>query len=63
MTRNYGDLLGLFPVNMLHNLVHILFGIWGLLAYRSLAGSKTYFRSVAILYAILTILGILIGVA
>jgi hypothetical protein len=59
MTRNYGDLLGLFPVNMLHNLVHILFGIWGLLAYRSLAGSKTYFRSVAILYAILTILGLI----
>lgn len=59
MTNNYGDLLGLFPFNMPHNLVHILFGIWGLLAYRSLAGSKTYFRSVAIIYAILTVLGLI----
>jgi hypothetical protein len=59
MTQNYGDLLGLFPVNMLHNVVHILFGIWGLLAYRSLGGATTYFRSVAIIYAVLTILGLI----
>jgi hypothetical protein len=59
MTQNYGDLLGLFPVNMLHNVVHILFGIWGLLAYRSLGGATTYFRSVAVIYAVLTILGLI----
>ena len=59
MTQNYGDLLGLFPVNLLHNVVHILFGLWGLLAYRSLGGSVTYFRSVAIIYAILTLLGLI----
>ena len=59
MTQNYGDLLGLFPVNMLHNVVHILFGIWGLLAYRSLNGSVGYFRSVAIIYAVLAVLGLI----
>lgn len=59
MTQGYGDLLGLFPVNMLHNIVHILFGVWGLLAYRSLAGARTYARGVAIIYAVLTVLGLL----
>src|SRR3546814_14278039 len=29
-----GHLIGLFPVNPLHNAVHIVFGIWGLAAYR-----------------------------
>ena len=28
-------LLGLFPVNMLHNLVHGAFGVWGLMAGRA----------------------------
>jgi hypothetical protein len=59
MTQNYGDLLGLFPVNMLHDVVHILFGIWGLLAFRSLGGSLTYFRSVAVVYAVLAVLGLI----
>jgi hypothetical protein len=59
MTQNYGDLLGLFPINLLHNCVHILFGIWGVLAYRSLGGSTTYFRAVAIIYAVLTVLGLI----
>ena len=52
-----GDLLGLFPVNLLHSLVHALFGVWGLLASRSLGGSVGYARGVAIIYAVLTIMG------
>jgi hypothetical protein len=32
----YGRLLGLFPVNVLHNVVHLAVGLLGLLAYRSL---------------------------
>ena len=50
-------LLGLFPVNMLHNVVHVLFGVWGLAASRSLGGSVAYARGVAIIYALLTIAG------
>lgn len=49
---------GLFPVNELHNVVHILFGLWGLLASRSLGGSVTYARGVAIVYAVLTVAGL-----
>lgn len=27
-----GKLLGLFPVNLLHNIVHLAFGVWGIVA-------------------------------
>lgn len=53
--------LGLFPVNVLHNIVHIAFGIWGLLAARSVTGARRYARSVAVIYAILTVCGLLPG--
>ncbi|HWT11126.1 MAG TPA: DUF4383 domain-containing protein [Allosphingosinicella sp.] len=52
-----GLLLGLFPVNLLHNIVHVLFGLWGLAASRSLGGSVNYARGVAIIYAVLTVAG------
>lgn len=59
MTHGYGDALGLFPVNTLHNIVHIIFGIWGIMAYKSYGGSRSYFRVVALVYGLLTILGLL----
>jgi hypothetical protein len=59
MTNGYGDLLGMFPVNVLHNGVHILFGLWGLLASRSAAGAVTYARGVAIIYILLAVLGLI----
>lgn len=51
--------LGLFPVNALHNLVHILFGAWGLFATRNVDTARTYARVVAIAYGLLTILGLI----
>ena len=51
--------LGLFPVNALHNIVHILFGAWGLIAAGSFASARTYARVVAIAYAVLTIMGLI----
>lgn len=57
VTGNAGQLLALFPVNELHNAVHILFGLWGLAASRSAGGALTYARGVAILYALLTVAG------
>ncbi|HEX5185175.1 MAG TPA: DUF4383 domain-containing protein [Allosphingosinicella sp.] len=57
MTTLFGYELTLFPVNVLHDIVHLLFGIWGLLAARSLTGARNYFRGVAIIYALLTIMG------
>ena len=49
--------LGLFPVNVLHNVVHLLFGIWGVLASRSWAGAKTYCQVGGVIYIVLAILG------
>ncbi len=57
VTGNAGQLLGLFPVNEFHNAVHILFGLWGLAASRSLGGSVGYARGVALIYAVLTVAG------
>jgi len=49
--------LGIFPVNVLHNVLHLLFGIWGLAASRSWAGSKQFFIVAGYIYLVLTILG------
>lgn len=58
-----GQLLGLFPINELHNGVHILFGLWGLAASRSLGGSINYGRGVAVIYAVLTVAGFIPGLS
>lgn len=55
----YGYLMGLFPVNVLHNLVHLAIGIWGLAAYRSVAHAVTFSRGLAIFYGILTVMGLI----
>jgi hypothetical protein len=52
-------LFSLFPVNAAHNGVHILFGLWGLAASRSRRGAFTYARSVAIIYFLLALAGLL----
>lgn len=54
-----GLVLGLFAVNVLHNLAHLLFGVWGLAASRSDAGSRAYGKGVGIAYAVLTVMGLL----
>jgi Domain of unknown function (DUF4383) len=59
MRHGFGHELGLFPVNTVHNIIHILFGLWGLAASRNLGGSVTYARGVAIIYALLTVLGLI----
>jgi hypothetical protein len=50
-------ILGLFPVNLVHNVVHIAFGAWGLVAARSFAGARNYGRIGGAIYALLAILG------
>ena len=57
----YGDALGLFPVNVLHNIVHLLFGVWGLVASRSHGAAKSYAKIVAIVYGVLIIMGLVPG--
>ena len=55
---NAPKLLGLFPVNLLHNLVHVLFGVWGLLAARSGSGARTYCKLAGFAYLALAVIGI-----
>ena len=51
--------LGLFPVNLIHNCVHLLFGIWGLVASRSYDGAKSFAKIAGVIYAVLVPLGFL----
>lgn len=53
-------ILGLFPVNLLHNIVHLLFGVWGLVAARSFAGAKMYAQVGGVVFIVLAICGFLI---
>ena len=54
-----GLLLGIFPVNTLHNVVHLLFGAWGLMSARSFSGAVTYGKVGGIIYMFLAVLGFL----
>lgn len=59
-----GMLLGIFMVDMPHNLVHLLSGAAGL--YVGLAAAKSarmYFQAVGVVYALVTVLGFLTGSA
>jgi hypothetical protein len=57
----YGYLLGLFPINIVHNFVHLAVGGWALIASRTLAGSLSFARGLAIFYGLLTIMGLIPG--
>ena len=46
-------LAGLFPVNALHNALHLLLGAWGLLAVRSATSARRYCLLSGALYLLL----------
>lgn len=50
-------LLGLFPVNLLHNLVHGAFGVWGVIAGRSEKASVAYALGSGAAYLLLGVIG------
>jgi hypothetical protein len=56
LTMAGGLLLGFFPVNVLHNVIHLAFGVWGLMAGRSVAGAATYCKVTGVIYLVLTVL-------
>lgn len=58
VTAGLGTILGLFPVNVLHDAVHLLFGVYGLTAARSDGAARLYGQVVAIVYAVLTVMGL-----
>jgi hypothetical protein len=59
VNANYGYLMGLFPINLLHNIVHLAVGVWGLASYRSYSGARTYGRGLAIFYGLLAVMGLI----
>ena len=52
-----GHILGMFGVNLLHNIVHLLIGVWGIVASRSWGGAKTFMQIGGVLYIVLAVLG------
>ena len=52
-----GRILGLFPVNLPHNLAHLAFGVWGLVAARSWRAAKLYCQVSGIAYLLLAVVG------
>jgi Domain of unknown function (DUF4383) len=54
-------LLGVFQVSILHNVVHILFGVVGLTLARRTSGAISYLIGGGVVYLVLWIYGLLVG--
>ena len=54
-------LLGIFQVSILHNIVHLLFGVAGLAAARAWDSSRLYMLGGGAIYLVLFLLGIVGG--
>ena len=54
-----GALLGLFPVNVVHHVVHLLVGVLGIAAYRAFDSARLYARGLAIVYGLLAVMGLI----
>jgi hypothetical protein len=52
-------IIGLFMVNPLHNIAHILVGVLGIAMARTLASARTYGWLLAVLYAALFVYGLI----
>ncbi|RBM22958.1 DUF4383 domain-containing protein [Prauserella sp. PE36] len=53
-------LLGVFKVSILHNIVHLLFGVVGLALARSASGSRAFLIGGGVIYLVLWIYGLVI---
>lgn len=54
-------LMGVFQVSILHNIVHLLFGIAGFLFARSVSGARNYLIFGGVIYLLLWLYGLVIG--
>jgi hypothetical protein len=55
--HGHGMLLGMFPINTLHNIVHLTFAVLGLAAWSS-GHARGYFQLLAVSYAVLAVMGL-----
>jgi hypothetical protein len=58
VAEGYGLVMGLLPVNLLHNLVHLLFGLLGVAAFAGMFAPRVYAQIVAVAYGLLVVLGL-----
>jgi hypothetical protein len=69
ITTHYGDLsfaghgsgaklLGIFQVSILHNIVHLLFGIAGIALAKTADGARTYLIGGGVVYLVLWLIGV-----
>ena len=54
------QLLGLFGVSVLHNLVHLAFGVAGLALARTFGGARAFLLGGGVVYLVLTVYGFLV---
>ena len=61
----FGDtgalLLGIFGVNVVENIIHLLFGIAGLALARTHAGARSYFLGGGVIYILVGVLYLIVG--
>lgn len=56
---SYGDLFGLFPINLLHNIVHLVIGAVGVLSFASVLAARNFARGLAVIYGALAVMGVI----
>jgi hypothetical protein len=54
------QLLGIFNVSVLHNIVHLLFGVLGLALSRTFTGSRNFLIGSGVVYGLLFVYGLVI---
>lgn len=54
------ELLGIFQVSVLHNIVHLLFGVAGLAMARTVSGARAFLVGGGVVYLVLWLYGLLI---
>jgi hypothetical protein len=59
LNTSYGYLLGLFPINFVHNLIHLTLGVTGLLAFWQYLNPTSYCRWLAVILGVFTLLGLI----
>jgi hypothetical protein len=62
-TGSTAKLLGIFQVSVLHNVVHLLFGIAGLALARTASGARTFLVGGGVIYLVLWVYGLVIDKA
>ena len=58
--ESQAELLGIFQVSILHNIVHLLFGVAGLALARTFAGARNFLIGGGIIYLVLWVYGLMV---